>query len=48
MAVWELYEGQESPCSSQTFGCHDVVMVSYQLKHGLQYGLVYSNMEVLT
>jgi len=23
-------------CSSQTFGCHNKVKVSYQLKHGLQ------------
>jgi len=27
-AIWEFNKGQESPCSSQTFGCHDEVMVS--------------------
>jgi hypothetical protein len=27
-AIWKFNKGQESPCSSQTFGCHDKVMVS--------------------
>ena len=27
-AIWKFNKGQESPCSSQTFGCHDEVMVS--------------------
>ena len=26
-AVWEFNEGQESPCSPPSFGCHDEVMV---------------------
>jgi hypothetical protein len=26
-ANWEFNEGQESPCSSKSFGCHNEVMV---------------------
>jgi len=37
-AILEFYKGQESPCSSQTFGCHDEVMVS-SLCMDCKYGL---------